>query len=136
MKITKKTRYAIDAVGYIHNLVSKDEDTPRISSKQIATELGLSVHFLSLVMRELRIAGILKSKKGPGGGYLLGHKIESITLNSILNAINESIKLNRPDQNHSTLCKELEKRLQLEMNILADQPLISFLQESYEQPSV
>lgn len=127
MKLTKKTKYALDAIFFIYEESKKGDEGTRLSAKEIASKLNLSVPFLSLVMRELRISKILKSKKGPGGGYLLGENFNSLTLNNILESINETIKLNQPEQNHSLLCQRLEIQLQKEMDNLADKPLIDLL---------
>lgn len=126
MKITKKAKYALDAIGFIYS--KQGEESPNVSSKQISKELDLSEGFLSLVMGELRNAGILKSKKGPGGGYLLGTSIEEITLNKVLLAIDESIKF-KSDEERSSLCNEIENQLQLQLEEFGNISFNSFIKD-------
>ena len=65
MKLNKKVEIAIQAVGVLR----KREGHTRTAD--IATELGTTTPFLEQIMRNLRTAGIVTVKRGPGGGFVL-----------------------------------------------------------------
>lgn len=65
MKLNKKVELGINAV----NALKKYETPVRI--QDIAVEVGTTVTFLAQIMRNLRDAGIVTVKRGPGGGYVL-----------------------------------------------------------------
>jgi Rrf2 family protein len=50
----------------------------------LATEEGIPKKFLELILLELKQNGVLKSKKGKGGGYLLGRPPQDISVGEIL----------------------------------------------------
>ncbi|MBF0565967.1 MAG: Rrf2 family transcriptional regulator [Nitrospirae bacterium] len=58
-------------------------DTP-VTIKVISERQDVSVPFLEQILGRLRKVGIIKSVKGPGGGYLLNDSPEKITIASIL----------------------------------------------------
>jgi Rrf2 family protein len=77
MKLGKKAQYAILFVLYLAR-------AGRARTSDAAGGLGLSTHFLEQVARKLRQAGVIKSVRGPGGGYeLLG----SPTVGAIMQAV-------------------------------------------------
>jgi len=72
----------------IHALASigRNADTSQ-SVGRISTELGLSEAHLSKVMQRVVKAGLITSRRGPHGGFLLSREPESISLLEILEAI-------------------------------------------------
>ncbi|MBF0473856.1 MAG: Rrf2 family transcriptional regulator [Nitrospirae bacterium] len=76
IRLSTKSQYGVRAMyeiacGYPDRPVS----APLISEKQ-----DVPVPFLEQILTKLRKAGIIKSVKGPGGGYLLNGSPESITI--------------------------------------------------------
>lgn len=68
MKMTKDVQIAIAFL----KALSVNE---RLNLSTVAKMKGVSLYFLELVARKLRVAGFVKSHRGPGGGYsLLKHK--------------------------------------------------------------
>lgn len=65
MKLTKKVELGINAVNAL-----KKYDAP-VRTVDLAGEIGTTLHFLEQIMRNLRNAGIVVVKRGPGGGYAL-----------------------------------------------------------------
>lgn len=65
MKLNKKVELGIKAVNAL-----KSRTTPTRTA-DIAGEVGTTVSFLEQIMRNLRTAGIMTVKRGPGGGYSL-----------------------------------------------------------------
>lgn len=64
MKLGQKTKYALLFVLYLGR-------AGRARTTDAAHNLGLSVTFMEQVARKLRVGGIVKSIRGPGGGYEL-----------------------------------------------------------------
>ncbi len=62
MKLTKKVQYGILLVN---DILTKG----RTSIAETAKSMSLPTPFLEQISRQLRVAGILKATKGPGGGY-------------------------------------------------------------------
>jgi Rrf2 family protein len=73
----------------IHAMVhlARQQDGANRSVLQIATEQGVSSAHLSKVMRRLSQTGLLQSRRGPGGGFVLGRPADKITLLEIFEAI-------------------------------------------------
>lgn len=69
MKLNKKLEYGIKAVETLKTL-----GTEPVRTQDLAVKVGTTTNFLEQVMRNLRIAGIVKSTKGPNGGYSLSGK--------------------------------------------------------------
>ncbi len=87
MKITTRGRFAVNAM--MHIVMNKDH-VP-ISITEIAEHQNISVAYLEQIFCKLRRAGLVKSVRGPGGGYYLGQDGESITVLSIINAVDEDL---------------------------------------------
>jgi len=58
-----------------------------MSNNQIALTLGVSENHLSKVLQRLAKVGIVKSVRGPKGGFTMGKNIEEITLLDVYEAI-------------------------------------------------
>ncbi|HAE04481.1 MAG TPA: [Fe-S]-binding protein, partial [Gammaproteobacteria bacterium] len=54
-----------------------------------------SLSYLEQLFAKLRKAELVKSVRGPGGGYLLDTAAEDITLTQIIEAVDENIDLRR-----------------------------------------
>lgn len=76
LKINKNVSLALQTIEFL-----KSEEAP-VKTAQIAEKLGTSAAFLEQVMRRLRIAGITRSVRGPGGGSLLnrGQTVSALTV--------------------------------------------------------
>ncbi len=53
----------------------------------VSRDHGVSLPFLKKIVRSLRIAGLVKSKEGVGGGYTLARNPQSISLWEIVSAM-------------------------------------------------
>lgn len=62
VKLTKKTQYGLLIVLYLCR-------SGRASGDSMAIGLSIPRAFLDQVARRLRISGVIKSQRGPGGGY-------------------------------------------------------------------
>jgi Rrf2 family iron-sulfur cluster assembly transcriptional regulator len=85
MRITTKGRYALRAVV---NLANTSGGNP-VTIKKISAEEEISAEFLEQICFRLKKAGIIRSVRGPGGGFLLNREPESISMYDIFAAVGE-----------------------------------------------
>ena len=83
MWITRRTDYATRAVLA---LAIKGDDEPR-KIQELATATATPVSVLEQLLPQLRSAGIVRSERGPAGGYRLNHAPEEITLGKVVRLI-------------------------------------------------
>ncbi|HSW51249.1 MAG TPA: Rrf2 family transcriptional regulator [Bryobacteraceae bacterium] len=55
--------------------------------KHIAQEEGIPTHFLAKILQQLARKGLLRSSKGPTGGFTLRHQASEISLMNIVEAL-------------------------------------------------
>lgn len=87
MKISTKGRYAVRAMT---DLAYHSKKLP-ISLSHISVRQDISLHYLEQLFVKLRRAGLVKSVRGPGGGYLLSREAKKINLKDVLLAVDEEI---------------------------------------------
>jgi Rrf2 family protein len=83
MRLSTRGRYAIRAAS---NLAGRAEYGP-VALKTIAREEHIPPRYLEQLMNRMRRSGILRSSRGPGGGYVLTRPPSDITLGEIISAI-------------------------------------------------
>ncbi len=86
MRITTKGRYGLRAVI---NLAMARRNRP-ISIGAIASEENVSSEFLEQIFFKLKKAGLIRSVRGPGGGFILNRKPSEISVQDILDAVGET----------------------------------------------
>lgn len=79
--LSNTCKYAIRATIYVG---LNNEDGKKIGIKKISKELEIPSPFLGKIMQTLAKNKILKSTKGPNGGFALGKKPEDISLLDII----------------------------------------------------
>ena len=94
MKLTTKGRYAVTAML---DLALHACDGP-VSLADISGRQGISLSYLEQLFAKLRREKLVKSVRGPGGGYCLGRPESDIYIAQVVGAVNESID--------TTKCKE------------------------------
>jgi Rrf2 family iron-sulfur cluster assembly transcriptional regulator len=93
MRLTTKGRYAVTAVL---DLALHSHEKP-VNLGDISERQAISLSYLEQLFSKLRKNNIVKSIRGPGGGYLLNASEDEISVAHIINAVNESIELARCD---------------------------------------
>jgi len=88
MKVSTRGDYACRALLSL----SLREDEPRPTSvRDIAERTGLPQPYLEQILLALKGAGLVRSKRGVGGGYVLARAPEQITLADIVSAVDGPI---------------------------------------------
>ena len=91
MKLTSKGRYAVTAVLDI----ALNADGGPVSLADISERQHISLSYLEQLFAKLRKGGLVKSVRGPGGGYQLGLPSEQISVGMIIAAVNENIHVTK-----------------------------------------
>ncbi len=108
MKLSRASSYAI---AYLAHLAREKPDKP-VPSHEVARELNLPERFLLKILGLLVNAGILRSVKGPNGGYTLARPAKDVTLLEIVEAVDGPIR-GQADPVGDGEGKALDKRLQV-----------------------
>ena len=91
MQLTTRGRYAVTAMlDLASNVSARPVTLDMISQRQ-----NISLSYLEQLFAKLRKASLVKSIRGPGGGYLLNVSAENVTLTQIIEAVDENIDLRR-----------------------------------------
>jgi Rrf2 family protein len=83
MHVTAKADYAVRAVV---ELAGSAQDSPR-KVDQVAQAQNIPVSFLENILTQLRSSGIVRSQRGPEGGYWLARPPEEVNLAQIIRAV-------------------------------------------------
>jgi Rrf2 family protein len=82
MRITAKTDYAVRAMAEL----AAAPGTP-LTAEELSARQSIPVRFLFGILRELRLARLVRSVRGPDGGYLLARPAEEIPLAAVIRAM-------------------------------------------------
>ncbi|MFT4090268.1 MAG: Rrf2 family transcriptional regulator [Asticcacaulis sp.] len=91
MKLSTKGRYAVMAMT---DLAMNAQGRP-ISLSEISERQQISLSYLEQLFARLRRAGLVRSARGPGGGYTLARASETLFVSEIVLAVDEPIKATR-----------------------------------------
>jgi Rrf2 family protein len=83
VRISAKTDYALRAAI---ELAAQNADGP-IKGEAIANAQGIPLRFLENILGDLRNAGIVESRRGVEGGYLLARPADKIALADVIRAV-------------------------------------------------
>jgi Rrf2 family protein len=100
VKVSTRGDYASRALLSLA-LRGDDNDGPT-SVRDIAERTGLPQPYLEQILLALKGAGLVRSKRGVGGGYVLARQPEDITLGQIVSAVDGPIAVGdfgEPHQN-------------------------------------
>ena len=73
------------------SLALRSDETGPTSVRDIAERTGLPQPYLEQILLALKGAGLVRSKRGVGGGYVLARPPEEITLGAIVSAVDGPI---------------------------------------------
>ncbi|PIK73762.1 transcriptional regulator, partial [Methylobacterium frigidaeris] len=81
--LTNKGKYGLKAMVHLAGL----PPGARIGVAEIAEAHRIPKKFLDAILGDLRNAGFVHSKKGPGGGYALARPAEEIRIGHVVRAL-------------------------------------------------
>lgn len=91
MRLTTKGRYAVTAML---DIALHHERGP-VSVAEVAERQAISSAYLEQLFSKLKRAGLLRSVRGPGGGYELGRAPEAVSVSHIIAAVGEGVDATR-----------------------------------------
>ena len=87
--LTRKSKYGLKALLV---LAEAPDGGPMLIS-ELAERQRMPKKFLEAILLELKRAGLLHSKKGKGGGYVLGRKPTEITVGQVIRVLEGPLAL-------------------------------------------
>ena len=83
MKISRSTGYALVAVGFI----AQNYKDGAVLAARVSKEYGIPLEYLLKILQQLVRANVLRSKRGPRGGFSLAKPTKKITMLQIIEAV-------------------------------------------------
>ncbi len=91
MELTRKGEYAVRGIIYLASM-----PPGRISLlNDVAVAVNVPPTFLAKIFQQFNKAGMVKSYRGTGGGFVLGRPAKEITLLEVVEAVEGTIVPNR-----------------------------------------
>ncbi|WP_029918335.1 Rrf2 family transcriptional regulator [Pelobacter seleniigenes] len=87
MRMSTKAQYAVRALVSL-NLTS---DGMPVSIKEISERENISLNYLEQLFVKLRRGSIVKSVRGPGGGYVLARPAKDIRIDEVIDTVEETL---------------------------------------------
>ena len=88
MRLNTKSRYAVMALADM----ARFEESKPISLRDISLRQSISLLYLEQIFLKLKKSNLVRSSRGPSGGYSLIKSPDEIKLSSIIKAVNEQVK--------------------------------------------
>jgi Rrf2 family protein len=83
MRVSRSTGYALLAVGYI----AKNQGDGVVLSQSISRQYDIPLEYLLKILQQLVRANVLRSKRGPRGGFSLAKPPNKITMLEVIEAV-------------------------------------------------
>jgi len=87
--VSKRADYAMRAMAY---LASQPPGTYVLAGK-VALNMSVPAVFLSKIMKQMVVAGLVVSRSGPGGGYALARAAGDINFRQVLEAAEGPVQM-------------------------------------------
>ena len=108
MRLSTKGRYAVMAMA---DLAQHEAGNRPVSLADIAQRQEISLSYLEQLFAKLRRGGLVKSVRGPGGGYRLSRPSEELRIADIIMAVDEPIAATRCKPGSSKGCTDAGRAL-------------------------
>jgi len=96
MLLGTKSRYAVMAMvelaGRVHN--------KPVTLADLAQTQEITVPYLEQIFSKLKNKALVKSVRGPGGGYVLARTADKIRISDVIEAVDESMQMTRCENHH------------------------------------
>jgi Rrf2 family protein len=83
MRVSRSTGYALLAVGYI----AKHQGNGVVLSQDISKQYDIPLEYLLKILQQLVRANVLRSKRGPRGGFSLAKPTNKIPMLEVIEAV-------------------------------------------------
>jgi Rrf2 family protein len=83
MRLTSKTAYGVQA---LYDMAFHGAGRP-VQAREVADRQQIPLRYLEQILQELRRAGLVEGKRGPGGGYALVRRPEDVRLAEVVAAL-------------------------------------------------
>ena len=104
MQIPRRVDYGLRAVIYL-----SDQQPGKCSSiAEIATNQGVPKKFLEKIIQDLVRSGLIQSKRGAAGGYMLARTPETISFRDVIEALEGPISVN-VCLDHAARCDQIPR---------------------------
>ena len=97
MILGTKARYAVMAMV---ELAGRETGKP-VGLAELAASQEITLPYLEQIFSKLRKQGLVTSVRGPGGGYALARAASDIPISDIVQAVDESLRMTRCQNNNS-----------------------------------
>ena len=101
MKLTTKGRYAVMAMADI----AANQKLKPVSLKEISLRQNISLSYLEQLFSKLKNGKLVKSVRGPLGGYILEKNPNDIKISNIIFAVDEEVKTLNCDRDSKKSCQ-------------------------------
>lgn len=103
MRISTKAQYAVRALVSI----SLHGDGRPLALRDVAGREDISLAYLEQLFVKLRRGKLVRSVRGPGGGYVLARPAEQISVDQIIDSVEESlVPVSCMDQKGRCVCND------------------------------
>ena len=104
LRLSTKGQYGVRAMFEL----AKNYNKGPLTIKEIAIRQGVSVSYLEQLMNRLRKSKLIKSRKGPGGGYIINRDPAEISVGMILNSLEGPVAITQCLDPGAKGCKRVE----------------------------
>ncbi len=87
MNVSRSAGYGLMAVGY----VAQHEGDGLVMASAVSKEYDMPTDYLLKILQQLVRANILRSKRGPRGGFSMARPVQEINMLEIIEAVSGSI---------------------------------------------
>ncbi|MFC1677538.1 RrF2 family transcriptional regulator [Planctomycetota bacterium] len=130
MRISRSTGYALLAVGYI---AKNQEEKGIILSQAVSKQYNIPLEYLLKILQQLVRANVLRSKRGPRGGFRLGRPIKKISMLAIIEAVDGplvsqlDLSENTAKTKYGTKCEQVYEKAIAQARLVFDRCKIADL---------
>lgn len=104
LRLSRKGEYGVRAMFEL----AKNYDKGPLTIKEIARRQDVSIAYLEQLLNILRKSKLIKSQKGPGGGYVINKKPDEISVGMILNSLEGPVAIAQCLDPKTKGCKRIE----------------------------
>lgn len=121
MRLTTKGRFAVTAMV---DVAMHATESP-VPLTEISTRQGISLSYLEQLFSKLRRRALVKSARGPGGGYRLAKPADAVTVADIIIAVDEPIDATQCGGKEN--CRDEQKCLTHDLWVRLNDQIFEFL---------